>query len=244
MTTAREWDAAGYDRIAAPMTERGTGLVDRIPLAPDARVMDAGCGTGRVTDALRGRVPNGHVVALDGSRAMVDAARARLGDDRVTYVHADLARDLPPMAPLDAVVSTSTLHWVPDHPAVFRRLAAVLRPGGTLALSMSVDGSIAEVCAALDAMGEPRRWNFPTPDGTRDALDAAGFDVVEERSVPQDHVLPDDAALRDYLRTTILCANLDGRAPAEGERLVDRTARALPDRCLRYRRIEVVARRR
>lgn len=242
-TSAREWDAAGYDRVAAPMTARGTALVDRIPLAPDARVMDAGCGTGRVTDALRRRVPDGHVVALDGSQAMLDAARARLGDDRVTYVCADLSGSLPDVGELDAIVSTSTLHWVPDHPGVYRRMAGVLRAGGVLAMSTSCDRSIRGVAAALEGMGEPVRWNFPSPRTARADLEAAGFSVEDLRVVHQDHVLPTDAALRDYLRVTILCANLAGASPAAADRMVDEVARRLPDRCLHYVRIEVVARR-
>ena len=87
-------------------------------------MLDAGCGTGQVTEMLRARLPRGEVVALDGSASMIERARERLGDDRVTYVVADLQRPIPIDEPVDAVLSTATFHWVLDHDALFRNLAA------------------------------------------------------------------------------------------------------------------------
>ena len=72
------------------MTGWGLAVLDRLPLRGDERVLDAGCGTGQVTEALRERLPNGEVVALDASPSMLEHARARLGDDRVTFLAHDL----------------------------------------------------------------------------------------------------------------------------------------------------------
>ena len=135
MTAPRDWDARTYDRIADPMTRWGTGVLDRLPLEGNERVLDAGCGSGRVTEQLLDRLAaDGRVVALDGSPSMVDAARERLArfGDRVEYVVADLGAPLPIDGQVDAVLSTATFHWVPDHDAVFHTLAAVTRPGGRL----------------------------------------------------------------------------------------------------------------
>ena len=74
----RDWDGATYDRIADPMTRWGTSVLDRLPLRGDETVLDAGCGSGRVTERLLERLPDGRVVALDGSPAMIREARARL----------------------------------------------------------------------------------------------------------------------------------------------------------------------
>ena len=125
----RDWDATTYDRIADPMARWGAVVVDRLPLVGDERVLDAGCGSGRVTEVLAERLPRGRVVALDGSPAMVEAARDRLTrfDDRVDYVVADLAEPLPVDPPVDAILSTATFHWVLNHDALFRNLAAVVR---------------------------------------------------------------------------------------------------------------------
>src|SRR4249920_657993 len=106
----RDWDAASYDRIAEPQTRWGTVVLDRLPLAGDERVLDAGCGSGRVTELLAARLPHGTVIALDGSPSMIDAARERLAPfgERIEYVIADLGQPLPLDAPVDAVLSTAT----------------------------------------------------------------------------------------------------------------------------------------
>ena len=130
----RDWDARTYDRVADPQTRWGTAVLDRLPLAGDERVLDAGCGSGRVTELLAKRLPRGRVVALDGSPSMIDAARERLAPfgNRVEYVVADLGVPLPVDGTIDAILSTATFHWVPDHDALFANLATVVRPGGRL----------------------------------------------------------------------------------------------------------------
>jgi trans-aconitate 2-methyltransferase len=114
-------------------------------------VLDAGCGTGAVTATLLERLPRGRVVARDGSAPMLGAARERFaGDGRVSFVQADLERSLagqlgaPAPVPVDAVVSTSTFHWVRDHDALFRSLAGVLRPGGQLVVDCGGSGNIVD----------------------------------------------------------------------------------------------------
>ena len=147
MTTPRDWDAATYDRVADPMTAWGSAVLDRLPLRGNERVLDAGCGSGRVTELLAERLPHGSVIALDGSSAMVDQARARLDrfGDRIDYLVADLGRPIPLAEPVDAILSTATFHWVPDHDSLFRHLAAVLRPGGRLVAQCGGAGNIASI---------------------------------------------------------------------------------------------------
>src|SRR2546425_8706594 len=91
----RDWDADAYDRLPIPMTRWGTEVVGRLDLSGDERVLDAGCGTGQVTRELLRRLPNGTVVALDGSTSMIEQARRRLGDDRLEFVTHDLLDPLP-----------------------------------------------------------------------------------------------------------------------------------------------------
>jgi trans-aconitate 2-methyltransferase len=85
----RDWDAATYEQVSAPLEAMGRDVLDRLELDGDERVLDAGCGTGRVTAALAERLPRGQVLAVDGSPAMVEQARERLGDDARVWV-ADL----------------------------------------------------------------------------------------------------------------------------------------------------------
>ena len=156
--TRREWDAPAYDTLNAPMTARGNDAVARLELRGDETVLDAGCGTGEVTATLLERLPRGRVVALDGSRA--DAGRGaralRRRPARVVRARGPRAAPLPRRAaPVDAIVSTSTFHWVRDHDALFRHLAAVLRPGGQLVVDCGGAGNIAAVLEILASSGTP-----------------------------------------------------------------------------------------
>jgi trans-aconitate methyltransferase len=76
---AADWDGARYDRVADPQARWGLTVLDRLELAGDETVLDAGCGSGRVTEELLERLPYGRVVALDSSPSMLAQARARLG---------------------------------------------------------------------------------------------------------------------------------------------------------------------
>jgi trans-aconitate 2-methyltransferase len=245
---ARDWDAGTYDRIADPMTRWGTSILERLPLRGDETVLDAGCGSGRVTEALLRRLPAGRVVALDGSPAMIAAARDRLGGhgDRVTFVLADLREPLPlDPASVDAVLSTATFHWVPDHATLFRRLARVLRPGGRMVGQWGGAGNIASVRAAIAAAGEPWAgpWTFATPDETRRRLEAAGFVGVEARLHDEPTPLEPGPPLREYLRTVVLGAHLERLPPDRREGFVEAVAAAMAAPVIDYVRLTVVARR-
>lgn len=242
----RDWDGATYDRIADAMTRWGSSVLDRLPLAGDETVLDAGCGSGRVTEQLLERLPCGHVIALDGSPSMVGAARERLArfGDRVAYVVADLGSPLPlEPASVDAVLSTATFHWVRDHDALFAGLALVLRPGGRLAAQCGGAGNIATVRAAITAAGERWEgpWTFATPGETRARLEAAGFTDVDAWLHEEPTTLQPGPPLREYLRTIVLGAHLDRLAPEDREAFVNRVAAGLPEALIDYVRLNIVA---
>ncbi len=243
----RDWDAATYDRVADPMTRWGAAVLDRLPLAGDERVLDAGCGSGRVTEQLLARLPHGRVVALDGSPAMIEAARRRLAwaAGRVEFVVADLGRSLPLAEPVEAILSTATFHWVPDHDALFRNLAAVLRPGGRLVAQCGGEGNIATVRATLAAVGDrsPAPWTFATPEATRRRLEAAGFVEVETWLRPEPTPIEAGEPLETYLATVVLGDQLARLPEADRAAFVRSVAAALPRPEIDYIRLEIVARR-
>jgi trans-aconitate 2-methyltransferase len=241
-----------YDRIADPLVRWGGAVVDRLALAGDERVLDAGCGSGRVTELLLARLPRGHVIALDASPSMLAEARRRLAPagDRVELVRADLRRPLELDGPVDAVLSTATFHWLPDHDALFRHLAAVLRPGGQLVAQCGGAGCIATVEHAARAAwpladGWPGPWNFATAEATRDRLEAAGFADVHTWLHEEPTPLEPGGPLETYLATVILGAHLE-RLPASARPAFVRAVAAglpHPERpVLDYVRLNIVAR--
>src|SRR5918998_4127157 len=77
----REWDAGEYEELSTPQTRWGVGVLERLDARGDEAAIDAGCGTGRVTELLLAKLPRGSVLAVDGSRAMVEAGRRRFAGE-------------------------------------------------------------------------------------------------------------------------------------------------------------------
>ena len=243
----RDWDARTYDRVADPMTRWGLDTLDRLPLTGDERVLDAGCGTGRVTESLVERLPSGHVVALDGSPSMITGARERLArfGQRVTYVVADLGQPLPIDGPVDAILSTATFHWVPDHDALFANLAAVLRPGGRLVAQCGGAGNIASVQRVLAGIGDG--WlgavHFETPLDTTARLDAAGFVDIECWLTDEPTRFEPGEPFETYLRTVVLGAHVERLPEVDRRPFVRAVADGLGEPVIDYVRLNIVARR-
>jgi trans-aconitate 2-methyltransferase len=245
VTTPRDWDAATYDRVADPMTRWGGLILDRLPLTGDERVLDAGCGSGRVTELLAARLPHGRVVALDASPSMIEQARVRLASfgERVSYVVADLGQPLPIEGLVDAVLSTATFHWVPDHDALFRNLAAVVRPGGRLVAQCGGAGNIASINAVLARVGDgwPGEAHYETPEATAERLAAAGFTDVECWLQDEPTDFEPGALFEEYLRTVVLGSHVARLREGERDAFVHEVASRLPAARIDYVRLNILA---
>jgi trans-aconitate 2-methyltransferase len=247
MSRPRDWDAATYDRVADPMTRWGANVLDRLPLNGDERVLDAGCGSGRVTELLAERLPRGSVVALDGSPAMIDQAKVRLSGfgDRINYEVADLGLPIPLDGTVDAILSTATFHWVADHDALFGNLAAILRPGGRLVAQCGGAGNIANVQRVLAGIGDG--WlgdvHFETPEATSERLAASGFVDIECWLTDEPTSIEPGAPFEAFLRTVILGSHLARLPESEHEAFVQEVAAKLPEARIDYVRLNIVARR-
>jgi trans-aconitate 2-methyltransferase len=243
----RDWDARTYDRISEPQTRWGTTVLDRLALEGHERVLDAGCGSGRVTELLAERLPRGTVVALDGSAAMIDAARDRLArfGDRIDFLVADLGRPLPIDGEVDAVLSTATFHWVPDHDALFANLATVTRPGGWLVAQCGGAGNIARVMAALATIGDG--WtgpvHFETPLATTRRLDAAGYIDIECWLSDEPTRFEPGEPFETFLRTVVLGPHVDRLPEEDRDAFVRAVADSIGEPVIDYVRLNITARR-
>jgi trans-aconitate 2-methyltransferase len=244
---SRSWDAATYHRVSAPQLEWASVVLERLPLRGDETVLDAGCGSGRVTKLLLDRLPRGRVVAVDSSESMVEHARQALDGERATVFQADLA-GLELDEPVDAVFSNAVFHWVPDHDALFEHLHAALRPGGMLVAQCGGEGNVAHFHASAREVashqpysehlaGWTGPWNFAGAEETAERLERAGFAEVETWLEPYP-VTPDDPVA--FVTTVCLGPHLE-RLP---EDLRGAFARAVCDRAgpeLDYVRLNIDA---
>jgi trans-aconitate 2-methyltransferase len=215
---SRDWDAATYDRVSDPQVAMAQGVLERLAPQPGEHVLDAGCGSGRVTELLLER--GAEVIAVDQSESMVEAARERLAG-RARVLHHDIAEITLP-EPVDAVFSNAVFHWVPDHERLFAALHGALRPGGRLVAQCGGRGNVERFHEGARVVGdrEPYAaflkgwvgpWNFAGPDETAERLAGAGFTDVECWLEPWP-VTPDDPT--GYLRSVCLGYHLE-RLPEE-----------------------------
>jgi trans-aconitate 2-methyltransferase len=242
-------DGATYDLISAPLERIGREVLERLALRGDETVLDAGCGSGRVTQALIERLPRGHVIGVDGSPEMIAAAHERLGDSAELIVQDLEQLDLGGRR-VDAILSTATFHWLGDHVRLFDRLHAVLRPGGALVAQCGGEGNTPELLAATRAVGEREPfaehlaawagpWNYAAPLQTAERLRAAGFTDVRTWLVTRPAPYED---LGSWLGTNALTAHL-ARLPQELHEayLSAVTAELGPDPSITYIRLNLDA---
>jgi trans-aconitate 2-methyltransferase len=228
----REWDGASYDRISAPMEALGREVLARLPLSGEEVVLDVGCGSGRITEALIARLPRGRVIAIDASESMVQAARRRLPGADVRVMD---ALELELEEPVDAILSTATFHWIGDHERLFRGLRAALRPGGRLLAQCGGEGNIAQLRGRANAVLERERyaehfrdwrppWNYAGPLQTHARLLEAGFSAAEcwLQPAPKQPEQP-----REFLSTIVLGPHVQRLPEALREPFMDETLAAL-----------------
>ena len=187
MSSTRDWDATTYDRVSAPQQRWAAEQLDRLDLAGDEVVLDAGCGSGKITLELIRRVPRGRVYAVDAAPSMVAHTLEAVGD-RATALCQDLA-ELALPEPVNVVFSNATFHWIPDHDALFAALHRNMTPGGRLLAQCGGRGNIDRFRRLADevAFAEPfapyfanwvRPWNYATAEDTAARLERAGFEGV------------------------------------------------------------------
>jgi trans-aconitate 2-methyltransferase len=244
----RDWDAATYDRVSGPQVEWAERVLERLPLRGDETVLDAGCGSGRVTQMLLERLPRGRVLAVDSAPSMVEHAREALDPERSTVLRADLT-ELVLDAPVDAAFSNAVFHWIADHDALFARLHEALRPGGRLVAQCGGRGNVERFHEAAKAVaredpyaehlaGWQGPWNFAGAEETARRLERAGFTDVETWLEPYPVTPPDPSA---YLRTVCLGHHLEQLPSALHAPFVE----AVRERCgseLDYIRLNLLAR--
>lgn len=218
------------------MTAMALPVVERAELVGDEVVLDAGCGTGRVSEILLERVPRGRVLAVDADPAMVEEARAVLGR-RVPVEVGDLTT-YQLDEPVDVVFSTATFHWILDHGALFRNLFGLLRPGGRLVAQCGGEGNIAQLkgvaAEVLTSRPEWREavegwdppWRYASPEETEALLAEAGFTDIRCWLAPHP-VVPEDPV--EYLTTITLGPYVDRLGPSLAPAYIAEVVAALPE---------------
>jgi len=235
---SREWNATGYHRLSQPQVSWGKKALSRLQLRGDELLLDAGCGTGRLTADLLQSVPRGRVIALDLSQNMLQTCREHLRagfGNRVSWVAADL-QALPFAGAFDGVVSTAAFHWVKDHDLLFSSIGRALKPGGWLFAQCGGGANLAglrqrirRLSAAADfapylaSYQEP--WLFQAAEGMKATLERAGFEEIETSVEAAPTVLHDQETYIEFVQNVIVRTYLE-QLPQESlrKKYMDRLA--------------------
>jgi trans-aconitate 2-methyltransferase len=211
MRVVDSWDPGQYERFAAERAAPFHDLLALVRPVPGGRVVDLGCGNGRLTAQLHRRLEAAETLGLDSSPAMLEQA-AGLAGDGVRFEEGDIAEFAE--GGWDVIFSNAALHWLPDHAALFGRLVGGLRPGGQLAVQMPANHDhpshlvAAEVAGTepfRTALGGHRRESpVQPPEWYADLLDRLGLAPQHVRLQVYLHHLAARDEVVEWVRGTML----------------------------------------
>ena len=218
----REWNATDYHRLSGPQVSWGKKVLARVHLRGDEVLMDAGCGTGRLTAELLKHLPRGWVVGVDLSQNMLVGARDYLARDfegKFSLVVADL-QYLPFERVFDGIFSTAAFHWVLDHDRLFRSLFRALRSGGWLRAQCGGGPNLARLRKRTDDLaatpkyaryfaGFREPWIYNDAETAAAILRRAGFTEVDTSLEPALTILENLPKYSEFVRTVILGQHLE-----------------------------------
>ena len=258
----REWKSGDYHRLSDPQFGWGVKVLNKLgtfPLRGDEHILDAGCGSGRVTAEILKAFPQARITAVDASQNMVDEARKTLAPfaGRVTVDRLDLL-DLSVEQSFDVVFSTAVFHWIKDHQKLFNNLFRSLHPGGLLLAQCGGGANLKRLRDRTDRVAAlpqfagffqdwRKIWEYPNPDLTAERLQHTGFVEVHTGLEPATTTLPDEETFRAFCATVTLGPYMDRLPPELQDSFLDpivhEAAQDDPPFTLDYWRLNMQARR-
>jgi trans-aconitate 2-methyltransferase len=211
------WNADDYRRNSSAQQVFGRELIEKLALSCDERVLDLGCGDGRLTAEIAEHLPEGSVVGLDSSAEMIAVARESHPENRypnLGFFVGDV-RELSFCREFDVVFSNAALHWVRDHRPVLAGIRESLKDRGRVLLQMGGRGNASEILASVEELMESRRWKqyfrgfafsygFFGPEEYALWLKDAGFSARRVELIPKTAVYRNVSELEGWIRTTWL----------------------------------------
>jgi trans-aconitate methyltransferase len=180
------WDAETYHRVSTVQESWAMELLEKRKMGEHEVVMDAGCGTGRVTETIANAVKKGRVYAVDRDDNMIAKAKENLsGFSNITIIKSDISEVILPEK-VDLIFSNAVIHWVLDHKKLFSNFWRLLKPNGELLIQCGGKGNLGIVHTLLEKLRKSNafknyfadwkdQWNFSSPEDIIKTLNDIGF---------------------------------------------------------------------
>ena len=212
-----DWDPELYNRFRRYRAEPVAHILSRLQLSDDEKIIDLGCGSGENTLELARRSPRGSALGVDGSPAMIEAARKLLeASQPSSSVASRLSCSIVPEFRADReytlIFSNATFQWIPDHRALFASCFDALRPGGTIVVQMPANetetakveiGKLARE-APWNTMlgGRERAFHEEPPEFYAAMLAQLGYDRIDCYHLTFHHPMDRPADVVQWYRST------------------------------------------
>lgn len=182
------WDPVQYERFKKERAQPFHDLLALVKVRPGMRAVDLGCGTGELTAVLHDSTRAVETLGIDVSDEMLSKS-GKFAREALAFRKTDIA-SFEPDGQYDLLFSNAALQWLPDHEALFRRLASMLGPGGQIAVQMPANDDHPSHAVARDlARRSPYLEALSGYTGERGLLSPEGYaQLIEELGFEEQHV--------------------------------------------------------
>jgi trans-aconitate 2-methyltransferase len=188
-----EWNALGYEKISALQQAMAAETLATLEITDAKRVVDLGCGNGRITAAIASRLPHASVLGVDASREMISYALEHFAVTtfpNLKFAVGDICK-LDFEGVFDTVLSFNALHWIPDQGAALATICRMMSEGGSAHLRLVARGERKSLEDVLEETRSSARWapsfvafHDPylhiTPEEYRALAEARGLRVIDQ----------------------------------------------------------------
>lgn len=212
-----KWDAEDYQKSSSQQQKWARELIAKFHLQGDERLLDIGCGDGKVTAEIASYLKNGSVLGIDSSKEMIKLAQETFTSQEYHNLSFQIkdARELDFEAEFDLIFSNAALHWIKNHQPVLVKIQRSLKPGGRILIQMGGRGNGRGVLDVADDIIKEEKWKsyfkdfkfpfgFYGPEEYEQWLKAADLTVVRVELLPKVMVHHGIAGFKSWIRTTWL----------------------------------------
>lgn len=210
-----KWNAEDYHKNSANQQRWAREVIAKLKLKGNERVLDIGCGDGKITAEIASYLPNGSVLGVDISPEMSDFANKKFPSSNYPNLSFQCqdATKLNFNNEFDAIVSFSCLHWITDHTPVLEGIKKSLKPSGRILMKFGGKNALDALINGANEVMAREKWSqyfqgftipfgFYDPDEYKDLLKSVGLTVNFVESTPSEMVHAGKEGLKGFIRST------------------------------------------